>query len=161
MWFVTYIERSIRALVRSVASRWLGQQSPTFKHLAVQARHRAETGSLPSPVQQFRERRLQLELLLWEVRAAAKALTIALDDETRSGLRAVALDGEFKKVGRADREFASALAEWQGYRHEVERAQAAYCRASNAYREFVQYLPPHLRTKAEERGARAMAISPA
>ena len=91
-----------------------------------------------------------------ELEMAGQELAKALDDEAASGEKALAAEAEFGEGHNAP---DLALAEWRERRRGVESAQKLYCGAADAYREFVESLPPSLRTSAVERGVRAMAIN--
>jgi hypothetical protein len=92
-----------------------------------------------------------MELLLMDMSAKAEILTEALAFEAEIGRKAI----------EEDTENPACLSQWQQARRAVQQAQEVYSEALDDYLEFLHSLPPPLRAAAAERGAFAMAISPA
>jgi hypothetical protein len=88
-----------------------------------------------------------MDVLLEELEAVSEALTKALAAEADLG-------GNYSETLNP----SSCMARLHEARTQVQRAHEAYIRKANAYRQFVQSLPPPLRAKAIERGSRTMAF---
>ena len=95
------------------------------------------------------DRRLEMELLLFNLGAAGKDLLAALATEAQVG------DQFFNPKPDA----GSSLEQWVESRQAVLKAQIAYERAANDYRSFINSLAPPLRAVAAARGAGPMALT--
>ena len=95
------------------------------------------------------DRRLEMELLLFNLGAAGKDLLAALATEAQVG------DQFFNPKPDA----SSSLEQWVDSRQAVLKAQIAYERAANDYRSFINSLAPPLRAVAAARGAGPMALT--
>jgi hypothetical protein len=94
-------------------------------------------------------RRLEMETLLANVRAAADALVTALAAEEQVGAKVCASDA-------SDR---SLFDQWQSTRRVDEQAHEVYNQAVQEYREFLHSLAPPLRAEAAKRGCIAMTLA--
>jgi VanZ family protein len=131
-WLYNRIHRSVPCSIEEVS--WAVSESPSL-----------------SPVPGWR---FELELLLIELKATSEALATALDAETEAGNRALATRDNVT-------DSAGALALWSERRAEVHLRQAAYCRAADSFREFLQHLPPPAQDRVRSQGILAMAVRPA
>jgi hypothetical protein len=95
--------------------------------------------------------RLEMELLLMNLRTSAETLTDALAAEAEKGNRAITTDSDG----------VTCLGQWQDAQSDVEQAQEVYNDALDEYREFLRALPPPLQAKAAERAGFSMEILPA
>ena len=95
------------------------------------------------------ERQSELELLLAELQTAADRLNRTLNAEARLGAKTFEAQDDLSDVPSDP-----ALAGWLACCKEVQNAQTEYCRATEAFHEFVGHLTPALRITAIERRAR-------
>jgi hypothetical protein len=154
--FLILIEAScacaIAALTASKAELWYedNRQSQRRQQALKQVLNKSE-GELCTRSLRLSDRQFEMELLLMHLSSNATLLMQALATEVKCG----------EKAGATTTESPLWFGQWQEARRAVEQAQVVYTEAQDAYHEFLRSLPPPMRAKAVERGALAMAASPA
>jgi hypothetical protein len=144
---------AIGVVIAKKTEHWHRQQrhSRRRKQLLIQALHEVGTDLSIARTPRLSDRQFELELLLMDMSAKAEMLMEALTFEAEFGQKAI----------EEDTENPVSLSHWQEARRGVQDAQEVYSEALDNYLEFLHTLPPPLRAAAAERGAFAMAISPA
>jgi hypothetical protein len=139
----------VALIVARIVDRRGKQQRQHHERLLIQALRLGAPEPSVSRIFGSSERRLEMELLLMALQSAGEVLGAALAAEARVG----------NNPGLDDFASTASLHDWVEARRTVTRAQFVYDDAAEAYHEFLETLPPPLRTGAAERGARLMAIS--
>jgi hypothetical protein len=144
---------AIGVVIAKKTEHWHRQQrhSRRRKQLLIQALHEVGRDRSIARAPRLSDRQFEMELLLMDMSAKAEILTEALAFEAEIGRKAI----------EEDTENPACLSQWQQARRAVQQAQEVYSEALDDYLEFLHSLPPPLRAAAAERGAFAMAISPA
>jgi hypothetical protein len=151
--FLLLIAAPVACAIGSVIARRAEQHRQSARHTLLLIQALPDLGSdLPTTrVPNLSDRRLEMELLLMNLSTKAESLTAALAAEAGAGETAIA-DNESPQ---------SALGRWQDARKAAAQAQESYAEAVDEFHQFLLTLPPPLRARATERGAIALAISPA
>ena len=144
---------AIGVVIAKKTEHWHQQQrhSKRRKQLLIQALKDVGTDLSIARSPRLSDRQFEMELLLMDLSAKAEMLMEALTVEAQFGQRAI----------EEDTENPACLSQWQEARRGVQDAQEVYSEALDNYLEFLHSLPPPLRATAAERGALAMAVSPA
>ena len=151
--FLLLIAAPVVCAIGSVIARRAEQhrQSQRWKQLLIQALPELRSDLSTSRVPHLSDRQLEMELLLMNVSTKAETLAAALAAEADAGETAVANPESSQ----------SRLRRWREARKAAAHAHDAYAEAIDEFHEFLHTLPPPLRARAAERGAIALAISPA